>query len=71
VDDLTYPPDLPVLSFLKQKDNQPRWRELHEAQLDNLERGELVELDGSHYLHSTHPEEIADKVTEFLNALSF
>ncbi|MFC0680315.1 alpha/beta fold hydrolase [Lysobacter korlensis] len=68
VDDLTYPSDLPVLSFIKEKDNQPRWRELHEIQLENLERGELVELDGGHYLHWTHSPEIADKVTEFLSA---
>jgi pimeloyl-ACP methyl ester carboxylesterase len=70
VEDLTYPSDLPVLSFIKQKDNQPRWRELHEVQLENLERGELVELDGGHYLHWTLSAEIADTVDEFLTAAS-
>jgi pimeloyl-ACP methyl ester carboxylesterase len=66
VRDLTYPSNLPVLAFIKQRNNQPRWKELHESQLRNLDRGELVELDGGHYLHWTHSPQIADKVTEFL-----
>jgi pimeloyl-ACP methyl ester carboxylesterase len=68
LEDLTYPSDLPVLSFIKQKGSQPHWRELHEAQLDGLEHGELVELDGGHYLHWTHSPEIADELDEFLSA---
>lgn len=68
VEDLTYPRDVPVLSFIKKEGNQPRWRELHEIQLENLRHGELVELDGGHYLHSTHSPEIAEEVSGFLNA---
>jgi pimeloyl-ACP methyl ester carboxylesterase len=66
VEDLTYPSDLPVLSFIKQKDNQPRWRELHRLQLDAVDRGQLVELDGGHYLHWTHSRQIADTIDRFL-----
>ncbi|WP_210481129.1 alpha/beta fold hydrolase [Naasia sp. SYSU D00948] len=69
VEDLTYPEDLPVLSFVKAEGNQPGWRELHEIQLDAVDRGELVELDGGHYLHWTHSAEIADEVGEFLNGV--
>ncbi len=68
VDQLTYPSDLPVLSFIKEDGNQPRWRELHEIQLDAVDRGKLVQLDGGHYLHWTHSPQIADTLTEFLNA---
>ncbi len=68
VEDLTYPKDLPVLSFIKQKDNQPRWRELHQLQLDAVDRGQLVELDGGHYLHWTHSPQIADAIDQFLAA---
>jgi pimeloyl-ACP methyl ester carboxylesterase len=68
VEKMTYPGDLPVLSFIKKEGNQPRWRELHENQLNNLDHGELVELDGGHYLHWTQSETIAQKVTQFLKS---
>ncbi|MET4637199.1 alpha/beta hydrolase [Mycetocola sp. 2940] len=67
VRDMTYPADLPVLFFIKKEGNQPRWRELHEAQLANLERGELIELDGGHYLHWTQSEVLAEHIDEFLS----
>jgi pimeloyl-ACP methyl ester carboxylesterase len=68
VDRMTYPSDLPVLSFVTKEDSQPRWGELHKRQLQNLDRGELVKLDGAHYLHWTHAAEIAEAVTTFLTA---
>jgi pimeloyl-ACP methyl ester carboxylesterase len=66
VDGMSYPRDLPVLSFIKKDGNQAGWRELHRAQLQDLDRGELIELDGGHYLHWTQSKAIAQKVTEFL-----
>jgi pimeloyl-ACP methyl ester carboxylesterase len=69
VEKMTYPGDLPVLSFIKKEGNQPRWLELHEVQLGHLQHSELVELDGGHYLHWTQSEAIAQKVTQFLNSI--
>jgi pimeloyl-ACP methyl ester carboxylesterase len=68
VDDLTYPDDLPVLSFIKSSGSQERWRELHERQLQNLTDGELVVLDGGHYLHWTHAVELGEKIRQFLGS---
>ena len=66
VENMTYPVDLPVLSFIKKEGSQPGWRELHQTQLENLARGELVELDGGHYLHWTQAEALADHIRDFL-----
>ncbi|WP_210506343.1 alpha/beta fold hydrolase [Naasia sp. SYSU D00057] len=66
VEELTFPADLPVLSFIKRTGSQEGWRELHERQLEDLEHGELVVLDGGHYLHHTLAPEIAAAITRFL-----
>ena len=65
---LTYPPDLPVLAFVSQQlvDANPRWRPAHQQQLDSVRRGELVVLDGGHYLHWTHSQHITESLTAFL-----
>lgn len=65
---ITYPDDLPVLTFLASESltSIPQWRERHQEQLQNVTRHELVELDGGHYLHWTQSEVMAAKITEFL-----
>ena len=67
VENMVYPEGIPVLSFIKKKGNQPRWRELHEAQVLNRDRGELVELDGGHYLHWTRSERMGRAIADFLD----
>jgi hypothetical protein len=62
---MRYPHDLPVLQFVKKSGSQPRWKELHEQQLANLAHGELVELDGGHYLHWTKSRDIAERIRKF------
>ena len=66
VEHMVYPEEVPVLSFIKKEGNQPRWRELHEAQVLNRDRGELVELDGGHYLHWTQSERMGRAIADFL-----
>jgi pimeloyl-ACP methyl ester carboxylesterase len=66
VEDMTYPADIPVLSFIKEEGSQAGWRNLHQAQLENRAHGELVELDGGHYLHWTHARELAQHIRQFL-----
>jgi pimeloyl-ACP methyl ester carboxylesterase len=70
VQDMTYPDDVPVLSFIKKEGNQPGWRTLHQTQLANLDRGELVELDGGHYLHWTHSPQLAQHIRAFLGEVA-
>lgn len=66
VEDMVFPADLPVLSFIKKEGSQEGWKELHAAQLTDRAHGELVELDGGHYLHWTHSEALAEHIREFL-----
>jgi len=67
VKDMTYPADMPVLSFIKKEGSQAGWRMLHQTQLQNLDHGELVELDGGHYLHWTHAAALAQHIREFFS----
>lgn len=66
VENMTYPSDVPVLSFIKMEGNQDHWKDLHVTQLANLDNGRLIELDGGHYLHWTHSGAIAESMNEFL-----
>jgi hypothetical protein len=65
---LSYPRELPVLQFLAQDgiDQRPEWLSLHERQLQDVARHELVVLDGPHYLHWTKAKELADGIDKFL-----
>jgi pimeloyl-ACP methyl ester carboxylesterase len=67
VEDLMYPAEIPVLAFIKKEGNQAGWRELHERQLEGREHGELIELDGGHYLHWTQSPRIASTIRSFLD----
>jgi pimeloyl-ACP methyl ester carboxylesterase len=65
---LRYPGQLPVLQFLARETIQrrPEWQDLHEHQLHNVTRHELVVLEGPHYLHWTQSKEMAEKIDAFL-----
>nr|WP_217271296.1 alpha/beta hydrolase [Frigoribacterium sp. VKM Ac-2836] len=65
----TFPADLPVLLFVAQDEADPDaggWLELHEIQAASVDRGQVVALDGEHYLHHTQSRRIADDTDEFL-----
>lgn len=66
----TFASDLPVLLFAQA--NSPdiaTWTELHEQQAASVDHGELVLLDGGHYLHHTLWKQIAAGTNRFLSAL--
>jgi len=67
---VTYPDRLPVLDFLASEKvaADPKWVQQHEDQLRNVQRHEIVVLDGGHYLHWTQSKAMADKITAFLDA---
>ena len=64
---LTFPPQLPVLLMI-QADNSsfPEWIPLHEEQAAAVKEGQVITMDGEHYLHHTHAEEIAEATRAFL-----
>ncbi|WP_394768542.1 alpha/beta fold hydrolase [Lacisediminihabitans sp.] len=65
---MTYPDGLPVLTFLAADSvaTIPRWREMHDDQVKNVERHEIMVLRGQHYLHWTQSAAMAAKITDFL-----
>ena len=66
----TFPADLPVLLFVAEGDGDvPGWLELHDAQAATVDRGEVVRVDGGHYLHHTQSPELAAQTRTFLDAL--
>ncbi|WEK62146.1 MAG: alpha/beta hydrolase [Candidatus Microbacterium colombiense] len=64
-----FPADLPVLTFVS-ADDTAEWIELHEQQAASVDHGEVVRVDGPHYLHHVAAGEIADRTGAFLSALS-
>lgn len=63
---LTYPKDMPVLLFVAKNDmNQARWLEMHEDQIVGLDHSQLIEFEGSHYLHHTKAKEISTAFEDF------
>lgn len=62
-----FPADLPVLLFVSGQDTA-EWVELHEQQAASVEHGDVVVLDGPHYLHHVLSTEIARDTAAFLSA---
>lgn len=60
---LTFPADLPVRLFVVGDDPEvPGWQRLHREQAASVTDGQVVLLDGGHYLHHTHAAEIAEGI---------
>lgn len=62
-------PDIPVLMFISDSNIQMTkgwWKTLHEEQLEGITRSELITLHGSHYLHWTNSESMAEAVQKFI-----
>lgn len=63
----TFPRDLPLLLFVVADDPElADWQQLHEEQVAGVDRGEVVPLDGGHYLHHTQSARIAADIERFL-----
>jgi pimeloyl-ACP methyl ester carboxylesterase len=65
---LTLPDALPVLDILSSDSVKtiPGWVQLHEEQLGNVQRHDVVVLDGPHYLYWTKSRAIAQRITGFI-----
>lgn len=67
----TFPQDLPVLLFVETNNSDiASWADLHTEQAASVAHGEVVFLDGSHYLHHTQSEKIAADTKRFLAEIS-
>lgn len=66
VQNLTYPDDMPVLTFLAEAKGTPAGLARHENRLRNVRHSEVVVLPGGHYLHWTQAPVMAEKIRSFL-----
>lgn len=63
----SFPHDLPVLEFVQAANHDVEgWIPLHEQQVASVDRGEMVTLDATHYLHHTKSKEIAENLNRFM-----
>lgn len=69
VRDMKFPAQMPVLEFLSGNncDMMPNWEQLHKDVIADEGIAEIRILDGGHYVHLEHPEEIAEKVTSWIS----
>ena len=68
VQDLRYPDNLPVLTFLASAKETTADPALHESRQSNVGHHEIVVLPGGHYLHWTHAPAMTAKIKAFLTA---
>ncbi len=63
---LAFPQDLPVLLFADENSAVKGWTELHQEQANSVDKGKLILLPGSHYLHHTQSKRIVAELETFL-----
>jgi len=66
---MSFPEELPVLMMLASKNVETFedwWKPLHEKQLKSTKHGKLIILEGSHFLHQTQSELIAETSRKFI-----
>lgn len=65
---MKFPKDIPVLQFVSGDNCEliAVWEQLHREVITETDKSEVLRLDGGHYLHFEHKEEIVDKVNEWI-----
>lgn len=63
---LAFPKHLPVLLFADENSAVKGWTALHQEQANSVDKGKLVLLPGSHYLHHTQSKRIVAELEAFL-----
>lgn len=69
-------PDIPTLFFVSNDQmlsdaygSIENWHQIHENYISKMSVGEIVYLDCGHYVHAEKPEEIAEKIIDFMDSL--
>ncbi|WP_172195957.1 alpha/beta hydrolase [Saccharibacillus qingshengii] len=65
-----FPQSLPLVLFIQQNNAEvPEWAAMHEEQAEHSAHGQLIPMNGGHYLHHTLSPEIAADFRTFMNGL--
>lgn len=65
--ELSFPNQIPVLIFAKEKENDNQNVHFFESQIRDSIKGAVIPLKGHHYLHWTKYKEIAEQTNSFFN----
>ncbi|QNK90450.1 alpha/beta hydrolase [Sporosarcina sp. resist] len=64
---LAFPENLPLILFIQANNTGVEgWIPLHEGQVKDSVHGEVMKMEGGHYLHHTKSKEIVEKFKEFM-----
>lgn len=65
---MKFPKHIPVLQFVSGDNCEliAAWEQLHREVITETDKSEVLRLDGGHYLHFEHKEEIVDKVNGWI-----
>ncbi|USK57649.1 alpha/beta hydrolase [Cytobacillus solani] len=70
--EMSFPPEIPVMIFIEKDDKVTEDGKtilsFYRTQLSHVPSNKLIVLEGHHYLHWSHSEEISQNVNDFLNA---
>ncbi len=70
--EMSFPPEIPVMIFTEKDDKVTEDGKtilsFYRTQLSHVPSNKLIVLEGHHYLHWSHSEEISQNVNDFLNA---
>lgn len=68
VEDMKIPKEIPVLEFVSKENckTMPQWEQLHRAIIADKENGEVILLEGSHYLHFEQKKAIVERTIQWI-----
>lgn len=68
VREMKFPKNIPVLQFVSGDNCEliEAWEQLHRDVITETDKSEVLRLEGGHYLHFEHKEEIVDRVNEWI-----
>jgi len=68
VRDMKFPDTVPVLQFVSSDNCEllETWETLHREVITEIDKSEVLRLDGGHYLHFERKQEVVEKVKEWL-----
>ena len=68
VENMKIPKEIPILQFVSKENcrTMPQWEQLHRDIIADKENGEVILLEGSHYLHFEQRLAIVQKTIQWI-----
>ena len=68
VENMKIPKEIPILQFVSKENcrTMPQWEQLHRDIIADKENGEVILLEGSHYLHLNKDRLLSKKTIQWI-----